>query len=284
MIRFFYIIILFSTMLNLSSAANPNEVTLPLNFSQGLPSTFIYIDDKKIPLLVDTGASKYSIVLSKYALKNLKVIYTGTQSCSKTVDGKVCMKEFIIPTVKIGNIVLHNVAGSELQRLWGGDKGFIETDASRNGLIGLAFLKKFNFLIDYKNNKIIISTLTSFQNFNTRNCSKVKFALDKGILAEFMIDNKKEKLIIDTGSNLSYIKSKKLNQRLLSCDNHYAKEIDNCHQATLKLFSEDGYVGSENFYVSNMYLPFDGILGETFIKKYSLIINSYNKKLYLCKA
>jgi hypothetical protein len=285
-VLFFFITISFIIYSNISAAkTNPiTETKLPIEFSQGLASTYIYIENKKIPLLLDSGASKYSIVLSRSVLNGLKVKYAGTESCSNTIDGKICMKDFLIPTVKVGSLILHNVRGSELQQLWGGQKGFIETQAARNGLIGLNFLKKFNIFLNYRNHRIIFTKdKTHPANFDFRNCSRIDFKFDKGLLANITMANKKLKLIIDTGSNLSYLMPGKSPQSSLPCNNKYAKEIDNCHYMKTKVFNSfHNYIGKETFYISNMQMPFDGIIGATFIQHHDIFIDSYNRFIYIC--
>ncbi|MCP0914551.1 hypothetical protein NKV53_09385 [Legionella sp. 27cVA30] len=58
--------------------AEIKEAVLPLKFNtgneiHGLPSCDIEIQGKKIPVILDTGASKYELALSRYALKNINV-------------------------------------------------------------------------------------------------------------------------------------------------------------------------------------------------------------------
>lgn len=100
------------------------EAVLPLKFNtgnevHGLPSCNIEIQGKNIPLILDTGASKYELALSRYALKNIKVIYHSKKECSKTISSQFCAETFTIPELKIGPFFLYNVKGIIMSKLWG---------------------------------------------------------------------------------------------------------------------------------------------------------------------
>jgi hypothetical protein len=63
----------------------------------------------------------------------------------------------------------------------------------------------------------------------------------------------------------------------------YAKEIQNCHYAAIPLFNDSGnYIASEKFYVTDINIPFAGILGGTFIQKHLLFMDSDNKFIQIC--
>lgn len=61
------------------------QTTLSLQFNtgnpapHGMPSTFISVQGKEIPIILDTRAMKSEVVLSEHALVNIKVNYTGKQ-------------------------------------------------------------------------------------------------------------------------------------------------------------------------------------------------------------
>jgi hypothetical protein len=182
-------------------------------------------------------------------------------------------------TVKIDHMTFHDVKGSEMKKLWGGDDhGFIETEASKNGLIGLKFLKEFNMLLDYKNKKIILTKQQSYPaNFDLTKCNKTKFNFAKGIVANMNVKNKKVTLLIDTGATLSYLKPDKF-----CVTGKRSNENCNYLSATLKDDRLNKDMGLEKFYLKNFPIPFDGILGATYIQKNLTFIDTYNKLLYIC--
>ncbi len=121
----------------------------------GLPSITITIQGKTLPILFDTGAKKYGLALTKEALKNIQVHFTGNKICSLSTDGQHCEDEFIIPEVHVGHFTVKNVKGALLTKLWGGnDANFKESEASKNGLIGYQLLSQFNILLDYPHTKV----------------------------------------------------------------------------------------------------------------------------------
>src|SRR3990167_11100753 len=105
-------------------AANNTQTILPLEFNtgnssqNGLTSTVIDIQGHKIPLIFDTGDKKSGISLSQYALHGINVKFTGKEICSRTMDGQMCRKEFILPEVKLGSIAIKNVTGTVMGKFW----------------------------------------------------------------------------------------------------------------------------------------------------------------------
>lgn len=122
-------------------------------------------------MIFDTGAYKTEITLSPHALKDIHVTYTGKQHCFPAMDGQYCEKEFIIPELKIGDFVLKNVTGQLMPKLWGGhDEGFKATEASRDGVIGLALLSQFNILLDFPHSKaILVKQGASISGYDVKN-------------------------------------------------------------------------------------------------------------------
>lgn len=256
--------------------------TEPLIFSQGMPSTFVTVGNKTIPLLLDTGASRNSLILTKAALKNFAVTYTGKIHCMTALDKKYCMKEFVIPMVKVGNFVLHNVPGEEMITLWGGHtEGFIQTESSRNGVLGLNFLKQFNVLIDYKQHEITYQPFQTYpSNLDLASCHSAKTNFVNGIVASYSFNNRINKLVLDSGSTVSLIKPAYASKNLLPCDESHVHDFKNCRIDRIRLFSDQK---SQDFYLLPMNLSFfDGIIGSTYIQNHKIFIDSFNKLVYLC--
>jgi hypothetical protein len=253
---------------------------MPIEFSQGMPSSFVTINNKTIPLLLDSGASKIFLVLSKNVLKDLNVTYTGETHCLRAVDGRYCMKKFIIPSVKVGNFTLRNVPGEELKKLWGGStKGFIETEASKNGIIGLGLLRQFNVLLDYKNHEITYSLPKTYpKNLNLASCHSVKTDFVHGIVADYFFNNKNNIMVLDTGSNLSIVKPN-ANKVFYPCEESHINDFKNCRINKISVFPNQK---PEDFYVEDLNLPFDGIIGSAYIQNHKIFIDSAKKVVYLC--
>ena len=94
------------------------------------------------------------------------------------------------------NLILHNVPGEEMKTLWGGStKGFIETPASKSGVLGLNFLRQFNVLIDYKSHKLSYYSYQRYpENLNLSACHAIKTDFTHGIIANFYFNNNSLKM------------------------------------------------------------------------------------------
>lgn len=270
------------------------ETTLPLQFNTGNaapyggPSTTITIQNKKIPILFDTGAKKSELVLSEYALQGIKVEYTGKEVCFKAMDGKHCEKEFIIPKVQMGDFVMENVKGTVMPKLWGGhDDFFQETEASRNGVIGLALLSKFNVLLDYPNSKaILIKSGNQPSHYDIQNWIAIPYK--NQLLTKLMLNGKLVTLTWDTGAIPSDIKlstAQKLQQIPCPKDSPY-KQVGKCSRvATNSLMTLDGKrLPNTWFEVQDMpsFVPFDGLVGSNFYAN-NLVYFDFDKHIIYVK-
>ncbi len=190
------------------------------------------------------------------------------------------MRKFIIPSVKVGNFLLRNVPGEELKKLWGGStEGFIETPAAKNGVIGLEFLRKYNILLDYKNHEITYFQHQTYpKNLNLASCHPVKTDFVRGVVANYFFNNKNNIMVLDTGSNLSIIKSN-ADKVFYPCEAEHDNDFKNCRVNKVSLFPNQK---SEDFYVQDLNLPFDGIIGSAYIQNHKIFIDADKKVIYLC--
>jgi hypothetical protein len=97
------------------------------------------------------------------------------------------------------------------------------------------------------------------------------------MVATMNVKNKNVTLLIDTGSTLSYLKPDKF----CGLGNHSNEDCTYLN-ATLQDDQLNKNMGSEKFYLKNFPIPFDGILGATYIQKNLTFIDTYNKLLYIC--
>lgn len=216
-------------------AASFFQTTIPLEFNTGnpspygLPSTIINIQGKKIPIIFDTGAKKSSIVLTKYALKGIHVKFTGEKECSQSMNGKHCEDVCIIPKVKIGDFVIKNVKGSLMTTLWGGnDSHFKNTEASKNGILGYAFLSKFNILLDYPESKVVLTKRNQNPtHYDIRDWISIPFV--GHLQTRLIINNKFIALGWDTGAVPSVVKKNIFTHfPIISCPDDAPYSKNNC--------------------------------------------------------
>lgn len=295
----FYSKILLSLLLLTHAAfAQPvksSETTLPLQFDTGnpapygLPSTVITIEGKSFPIIVDTGAKKYGLALTKEALRKIHFQFTGKLICSNSITGKHCEKEFIIPEIKLGSFTVKNVEGILVEHLWGGnDTSFKATAASRNGLLGYTLLSKFNILLDYKNSKLTLvkpgNTLTQY---NIAKWRAVSF--DDHLHTKLNADGKQLTFSWDTGAIPSIISRKAATAfKQIHCpkNNPYNESIDNCFRVKVALLlTVDNEFISNNTWFSVTDIPenapFDGLIGSNFYANNLVYFDFDNHKIYV---
>lgn len=272
---------------------SPIETSLPLKFNtgnpspNGLPSTIIIIQGKKIPIIFDTGAKKTEITLSESALKNLHVAFTGRQICSMAFDGRYCGKEFIIPEVILGSFVIKNVTGTVMSKLWGGqDKNFKPTEASRDGVIGYALLSKFNVLLDYAHEKaILIKPNYRPSQYNVTQWASVPF--QGHLLTQLKINNKPVMLSWDTGAVPSGIikRTTAKNFTQTSCAKHTPYRDKNCLRVKTTSFTtmDDQKFPNTWFMVDDIpsFAPFDGLVGSNFYQKNLVYFDFDQRRIYV---
>lgn len=106
-----------------------------------------------VSLLVDTGASL--IVLTPAAAKELRIDISkdGTPIQLLTASGqKTDARYVVLESVKISDVTAENVEAAVLLDEKQ-DYGF------KDGLLGMSFLRRFNFRFDYDKNKLILEKL-----------------------------------------------------------------------------------------------------------------------------
>lgn len=278
------------------SLSFPLETTLPLQFNTGnpapygLPSTTITIEGKTLPVILDTGAKKEELALSKHAIKNLHVTFTGKQVCSMAFDGKSCLPEFIIPEVKIGSFVVHNVHGTLMSKLWGGHmKGFQATEASQNGVIGFALLSKFNLLLDYAHEKaILIKPHYNPSQYDITQWTSLPF--QGHLLTQLKINNKTVTLSWDTGAVPSGIIKRSLARNFIqsTCANNSPYTDKTCRGVATHSFTtlNDGKLPNTWFMVTDIpaFAPFDGLVGSNFYHANLVYFNFDQQRIYVTTA
>jgi hypothetical protein len=261
------------------------QTSLPLQFNtgnpapHGMPSTTIVIQGKKIPIILDTGAMKSELILSKHALKNIDVKYTGRKICFVAMDGKRCEKEFVISEVNIGSFVVKNVKGTLMSQLWDTkNKNFKVTEASKNGVIGLGFLSKFNLLLDYPNSKaLLIKPNEKPASYDVANWVTIPFR--GSLLTRLELNGRPMTFGWDTGAVPSIIKASAVkNFKPTPCPTnaHYAAGIE-----TISLLTSGGKkLPNAWFHLRDIppYAPFDALFGSNFFKE-NLVYFDFDKHL-----
>lgn len=285
---------LLTSVISFSAEASANEASLPLTFTSGNPApygiaaTTVTIDGTNYPLMVDTGAKKMELALTPVVVNKLHVKYTGKENCGTSVDGKVhCLKEFVIPEVKIGSFTLTNVKGSYYDSLWGGNDTHFKADAaSKNGLIGFALLSKFNLVLDYPHARmILVKPGFKPKNYNIDHWVPIPF--EGQLITTLNFDGKSFKVLWDTGSVPSIVKDDfAKNFVTLPCPNGAPYSQSNCRIISSKiLLTTTNKTLPNNWFmiVKNLpkVAPFDGLMGNNFFAEHVVYIDFQKQIIYV---
>lgn len=122
--------------------SNTYEYTIPLITKERHHLVDVFIEGEPLRLMIDTGASYIYIDEDKAtSLEVLKDIQL--QTAGEEVEAKLC----VASTMQVGSVELHNmkVTVAPFKR-----EGI-------DGLLGMNFLNKFDFIIDQKNNKLYLN-------------------------------------------------------------------------------------------------------------------------------
>lgn len=269
-----------------SFAADPTTTVLPLTFStQGFPIASIQIQGHDIPLIFDNGASRTTITLSKELVKklNLKMTPTHKKVCLHDDTGKeTCLKVYTVPELKIGQTTMHNVSCQLMDKLWGGhyDEGFVWFEAAKNGVIGLNLLRQFNVLVDYKNSRVILNKLGEYpQQYDVKNWIRVPFSNQYGMSISAKINGADAKIVFDTGSNSSIMKSTaKVFAEKKSCESN---NDPSCYFETTTFMVGDKPLPKTKFSIQQDDFPFDGLIGSDFFKAHQVFFDFKNNLIFI---
>lgn len=280
------------TQIAVAESQSVTETSLPLKFDtgnpapDGMPSIFITIQGKKLPILFDTGAKKTQLALTKQALKNIDVHFTGKEICFNAMDGKHCQKEFIIPEVVLGSFTIKNVKGVLMSKLWGGnDEDFIETEASKNGVVGFALLNQFNILLDYPQAKVILTKPQSKpKDYHMAQWTSVPFT--DHFQTKLNINDKPVNLSWDTGASLSIIKAsiaQNFPQTACPAGKRYSKKDCLRIEPTSFTTSDGKILPNTWFHVIDIpsYAPFDGLVGSNFYQENLVYFDFDEHKIFV---
>lgn len=255
----------------------------------GMASTVISIEGKPFPIIVDTGAKKYGLALTREALQQIHVQFTGKLICSNSITGKHCEKEFIVPEVKLGKFNIKNVKGILVEHLWGSSHGedrFKATDASRNGLLGYTLLSKFNILLDYKNSKMTL--IRPGKTFTQHDVTKWKaIPFDNHLNTKLNVNGKLLAFSWDTGAIPSIISRKAATSfKQIQCpkDNPYKEPMDQCVRVEANLSTVNNSVISHTWFsITDIpdAAPFDGLIGSNFYANNLVYFDFDNHTIYV---
>lgn len=267
----------------LFNSSSLNYHIVPLKIIQKSPYLTINIEGFENDFILDTGAST-AITLSKKITKNLKSInYTSEYHQMIDAAGKVrSSASFIINDVYLGTFHIKEVKGKD-HKVWGvymnEDGETINADdyqgeSEEMGVVGLDFFRKKNFIIDYSKSKLIILEgdllPPEYININWHNTT-FSMASDEFVI-NAVIDNRKRRFLVDTGSTASLFKKSEL---LTSLNNPTFIETNEF------IISKKDFGPMKFLILDYDYPSTDGILGYDFFINHIVYVDFRNNIIKL---
>jgi hypothetical protein len=170
--------------------------TIPIEIVEGNNFASLFIGSTQLKAHIDTGGYQ-TLGLSPAALERVKVQFTGTFTTRTDGTGnKFSQREFIVPQLRLGGQVFHNVRGYErLQAASGGFGG-----AAFDALIGRDFLKQFTVVVDYPRRRFELHDPAVGASVCGRPTAKLTQNVDGFFASTVETDHGPLQLVWDTGA------------------------------------------------------------------------------------
>jgi hypothetical protein len=253
---------------SLNAYFHPIPIQIPLDDNR--PYAKVEIENDDYFLLVDLGTI-LPLSLQKSILERLNVhIPYRTAQYMDIFGNRYEMPTYILPQVKIENVVFHSTVVNE------------ETYTGRDGKIGRSLLSHFNLLLNFSN-PVILATDNFFMlkllGYDLDEFIKVPFS---GVCSEIVfsikMDSIEKRFMLDTGSCFSLIDA-----------SFFKDETFGREQFGIPIYSTSKFIiGGHDFGLTDLYLMdvvakdhFDGILGMDFLKRHIVYVDFKEKHLYI---
>lgn len=205
----------------------PSYHILDIEFINNLPFINIEIEDQKVKCLVDTGARNQVLVLEKKIIDKLTTLrpFSVKEKSFDITGKKYIASKYVLPKFNIGDVSFLQLRLVE-DTNWGlKSQDNIE---GKDGVIGLELFIDKGIIIDYKNKKFVVVDGKFPAEYDVENWHDLKFKVDRFGISIFAEINGQEprKFILDTGANISIIKSKFIENEAVSVLNLKANSLD----------------------------------------------------------
>lgn len=288
--RYGFLVAVFALLLILflNKIVKPTFVPIPITFTPaGTPVFTVTIEEKEYAVVLDLG-SKFLLSLDPLVVSALtKKQQQGSAEWRDAKGNFYASASYLIPQIKLGTLGLKNLIAKEEDArcnengvLWGS----AQTRASSTlGKIGRPLLEKTNLLLDFPHAMIFIcNTLKTLQEkgYKPEEMTKVPFeAGPKGMILIAETDAGPLRLVLDTGSSLTLIRTSRLKGQKVDAE---SQKVPFCTTSTFLLGNRD--FGSKELFlfdITDELQEIDGVLGMDFLEKYPIYIDYKNHHLYI---
>ena len=142
---------------------------VPLRFDHGYPYLASHSGKDSVELFLDTGAGQVGLGLLPETVRSLGLLGFGRTRTLKTNSGRIKYRRIILPEARFGGITFRNFACDQ-----------VSADAhplfARRGIMGLALLRRFNVLIDYRGFRLVLFRQGTFPaDFDSSSWKRIPF-------------------------------------------------------------------------------------------------------------
>jgi hypothetical protein len=116
---------------------------VPLQIEDNLAKVEIRINDVAVKVHLDSGAYDSGVALTPADAERAKVVFKDKRRWQDAMGNQLEARTFVIPELKLGNLVIRDVPGSEIVYA----PGF--APPGKSGHLGFAFLRDYTVVVDY---------------------------------------------------------------------------------------------------------------------------------------
>jgi hypothetical protein len=143
---------------------------IPLRFDRGYPTLFFHASADSVEVFLDTGAAQVGVGLSTETVRSLGLQSTGRTRTLKTNYGRVRTRRAIVPEARLGGITFSKLACDRVD-------AEAHPSFDDRGILGLALLRQFNVLFDYRGSRLVLSRPGHFPaDFDSASWKRIPFA------------------------------------------------------------------------------------------------------------
>ena len=128
---------------------------IPLRFDRGFPCLTLHTGADSVEVFLDTGAAQVGAGLLPGTVRSLGLKAIGRTRTLKTHSGRIRYRPVLLPEARLGGVTFRNLACDQV------DADAHPSFAGR-GIMGLALLRQFNVLIDYRGSRLVLLRQASF--------------------------------------------------------------------------------------------------------------------------
>lgn len=273
----FLVALLFSTpLLSLSPRLErPSRFfSIPVVYDEsGKPYIQCEIKGRRFSLLFDLGAMA-EVTLTKDLLNQLQLKRVSSESYKDLLGYRYEMATYLLEQFAIGKRKWKHLLIMQLPEDFK-EKSRIEimpkssavesdqVDEMGRGLVGWELFKKESLLLDFSQNRIVLSPEKS------RQMHPVSISLEKGIVIAVETDIGVRRFFLDTGSPVNIVRP-----------GIFRKSRSQLFKIGKRDYGPFDFISAS----IDPYLPFDGILGMPFFQSHRVLLDFRGKKLYISRT